>query len=201
MSMLNDVGWTRGKSERCVSNSEQGENYAKRFSRGHWTFLDPGDEKKWYETLSYTPEGKWDSIAKQMLERFKKTGHPLCKSISALSRGILKRQNCRDTIHFNAESSNTELWFRTIQPANQLSIHGALSSWCEEFGQKPNEKESASERFVAKENEQLLKNVKPQEVTSLVQIPRSDNPASRNRLRECLQRLETLENEIQNTKV
>ena len=63
---------------------------------------------------------------------------------------------------------NTELLFRTIHSANQVSICGAVSSWCEEFGQRPNEKESTSERFVAKENEQLLKNVKPQEVNSWV---------------------------------
>ena len=29
-----------------------------RCSRGHWTFFAPGNEKKSYETLSYTPEGK-----------------------------------------------------------------------------------------------------------------------------------------------
>ena len=50
------------------------------------------------------------------------------------------------------------------------------------------------EKSAAKENEQLLKNVKPQKVNSLVQTPRSDNRASGNRLRECLQRFETLEN-------
>ena len=73
-------------------------------------------------------------------------------------------KNGRDAIHFHADSSNTELLFRTIHSlANQLSI----------FGQKPNEKESNSERFVAKENEQLLKNVKPQEVNSSEQTPRS----------------------------
>ena len=44
--------------------------YAKKFSRGHWTFLGSGDEKKWYGTLSYTPEGKCASIASQMVERF-----------------------------------------------------------------------------------------------------------------------------------
>ena len=62
-------------------------------------------------------------------------------------------------------------------------------------------KNSVSERFVTKENEQLLKNVKPQEVNSLVQTPRSDNPASGNRLRESLQNFETLEKSIQCTKV
>ena len=51
---------------------------------------------------------------------------------------------------------------------------------------------------MAKENEQQLKNVKPQEVNS---TPRSDNPASENRLREGLQRFDTLEKDIQFTKV
>ena len=72
--------------------SKKVKNYAKRFSRGHWTFRGLGDEKKWYGTLSYTPEGKWDSIASQMVERFKETGHLVFKSISALTRGILKER-------------------------------------------------------------------------------------------------------------
>ena len=82
-------------------------------------------------------------------------------------------------------------------PRTSMRIHGHQNSYfarfkkqissvsteqsqagCEEFAQKPNETESTSERFVAKENEQLLKNVKPQKVNSLVQTPRSDNPAS-----------------------
>ena len=58
-----------------------------------------------------------------------------------------------------------------------------------------------AEKFAAKENEQLLKNVNPQEVNSLVHTPRSDDTASGNRPRECLQRFETLEKDIQFTKV
>ena len=164
-------------SERCISNSEHVKNSAERFSRGHWKFLGPSDEKKWYGTLSYTHEGKWDSIATEMVGR-------------------------RDTIHFNADSSNKKNLFRTIHSANQLSICGAVSSWCEEFAQRtPNQKESASEKFARTENEQLLNNVEPQEVNCSVQTPRSDNRESGNRLRECLQRRETLEKEIQFSRV
>ena len=93
------IGQKKGNDGICVSNSEKVKEYAKRFSQGHWTFLGPGDEKKWYGTLPYTPEGKWDSTADQMVERFKDTGHPVFKSISALSRGILKKKNGRDTIN------------------------------------------------------------------------------------------------------
>ena len=52
--------------------------------------------------------------------------------------------------------------FRTIHSANQFSIYEAVSSWCEEIAQRiPNQKELTLEKSVAKENEQLLKNVKP----------------------------------------
>ena len=77
----------------------------------------------------------------------------------------------RDTIHFSADASNTELSFRTIHSANQLSIHGAVSSWCEEFGLKPNERDDLKS-VTTKEHEQVLKEVKPQELNSFVQTPR-----------------------------
>ena len=96
-----------------------------------------------------------------MVVRFKDTGHPVFKSISALSRGILKQKNRRETIHFNADASNNELLYRAIHSATQLSIYGAVACWCEEFDLKPDE---TSERLTKTENEQILKDVRPQEV-------------------------------------
>ena len=113
----------------CISNSEKVKAYAKRFSKGHWTFLGPGDEEKWYGTLPCTPERKWDSTATLMVERFKDTGHPVFKSISASSRGVLIKKNNRDTIHFNADASDTELLFQIIHSVNPLSIYRAVSTW------------------------------------------------------------------------
>ena len=55
------------------------------------------ETKKSGMELIYTPEGKLDSAATEMVERFKETGHPVFKSSSALSRGTLKRKNNRDT--------------------------------------------------------------------------------------------------------
>ena len=127
VSMFNDIDWTRREnSEKCISNSEQVKNYAERFSRGHWSFPGPGDEQKWYGTLSCTPEGKWDSIATEMVGHghFKDTGHPVFNGISASGRGILKIKGGRCTRHSNVDSSNTELLFRTIHSANELSING-----------------------------------------------------------------------------
>ena len=78
MSMFNDIDSTkRGKSEKCISNSEHVDNYAKRFSHGHWSFPGPGDEKKWYGTLSYTPgengipsPQRWWDISKKLVTQY-----------------------------------------------------------------------------------------------------------------------------------
>ena len=99
-----------------------------------------------------------DSIATEMVGHFKETGHPVSLGISAVNRGILKRKGGRCTIHFIADSSNSELLFRTIHSANQLSIYGAVSRWCEELAQWiRGQNELTVEKSVAKENEQLLK--------------------------------------------
>ena len=72
--------------------------YAQQFPLGHWTFIGPGDEMKWYGTRNCRPEGKWNSTAAKMVQNFKETKHPVFTSINALSRGIL-RQNKRQNIH------------------------------------------------------------------------------------------------------
>ena len=74
-----------------------------------------------------------------MVQRFKETGHPLLKSISALSRGILKNKG-KDTTLFNSDCTNTELLFQTIHSVNQLSIYGAVANWCQQFGMTEEEK-------------------------------------------------------------
>ena len=45
-----------------------------------------------------------------------------------------EKKNNRDTIHFNADASNTSLLFLVIHSGNQLDIYGAVSDWCEQFG-------------------------------------------------------------------
>ena len=65
-----------------------------------------------------------------MVQQFKETGHPIFIGTSALNRGVLKRRQNKSTIHFNRESTNTELLFHTIHSATQLFIHGAATNWC-----------------------------------------------------------------------
>ena len=53
------------------------------------------------------------------------------KGVSALSRGVQKQKNGKTSIHFNGDSTNTELLFQTIHSVNQLSVYGAVinSAW------------------------------------------------------------------------
>ena len=107
-----------------------------------------------------------------MVERFKETCHPVIKSISASSRVILKRTT--ETPHTSMRMLRTQnSYFErfTLQISSVSKEQSQAGR--EEFGQRPNEKEPTSEQFVEKENEQLLKSLKPQEVNSLVQTPRA----------------------------
>ena len=61
---------------RFVLRIQKVKTYAQTCSQGHWTFFGPGDEKKWYGKSKYPPDGKWNSLASQMVQRFKETSHP-----------------------------------------------------------------------------------------------------------------------------
>ena len=110
----------------------QRSDYAKEFQRGHWSFLEPGDEETLYRTCNFKPEGKWDQPANQMIDVCAQSGHPVFARISALSRGTLKRKQGRKCTSQQAQKSR-RLIMRTIQSTNQLGIYGVVSSWCVDF--------------------------------------------------------------------
>ena len=74
MSMFNV--WNTN-DENCVSNAEKVKNYAKRFLEGHWTFLGPDSEEKWYGSSKHAQKGQWNCTADKMIQRIKETGHPV----------------------------------------------------------------------------------------------------------------------------
>ena len=147
-----------------------------RFLQGHWTFLVPGSEKKWYGESSYLPKGDWDSTANEVVQRFEATGHLVFKSTSALSRGILKRKKGFETVHFSGDSSNTEFLFPSIHSENQLSTHGAAAKRCQQFGLTEEEKG----RDDVSVDKSTLTSVPLDEVQFLVSLPTT---TSGNRLR------------------
>ena len=64
-----------------------------------------------------------------MVANFEDSGHPVFRASSALDRGSLKKKGGKCTIHISADPSNAELFFRTFNSANQLSINGAIADW------------------------------------------------------------------------
>ena len=100
MSMFNDIDWTqKGNSSDCLSNSEKIKKHATRFPRGHWSFLGPREENKWYGMHTYKPEGKWDEVA-DVAEKFKESGHSIFPFVCEPNKGILKRKwKLYDSLH------------------------------------------------------------------------------------------------------
>ena len=66
--------------------------------------------------------------------KFSESGHPVFRSTSPLSRGVLKSKGGgKLSIHFCADEGTIETVFRSIMSVNQLSIYGAVSDLCEEY--------------------------------------------------------------------
>ena len=107
--------------------------FAKRSPAGHWSFLGPGSETKWYSTYNERPQGERDKVAELMMIKFGESGHPVFRATSPLSRGTLKSKGGgKLSFHFCADGDTIETVFRTIISVHQLSIYGAVSYLCEE---------------------------------------------------------------------
>ena len=125
MSMYNDIEWkAKGNEEQCEYNSQTVANCARKFPRGHWSFL----EEKWCGTYTDKPDGSWNRMAEEMMLNFSGSGHPILCVSSAFERGELRSKGGGNkTIHFNGGHENIELLLRTVISANQLSIFGAFA--------------------------------------------------------------------------
>ena len=131
MSMFNDiVPEEKDNEDSCALTSRKIKEDASKFKDGHWAFLGPGEESKWDQGYATDDGGKRDLRGSQMVEIFENSGHPVFQGISPLGRGILKKKNNRDTIHFNEEYCNIDLLHRTVHSVKQLCIYGAVTKWC-----------------------------------------------------------------------
>ena len=91
MSMFNDISCgTKDNEKECVANAKVVKVLAKKIGIGHWSFIGPGSEKKWYSGEENSPQGAWDNIADEMLLEFAESGHPIFRATTPLSRSILK---------------------------------------------------------------------------------------------------------------
>ena len=136
MSMYKNIVWREeGNKEMCVANFIHVADYARRFAHGHWSFLGPGSEKKWYGTHTYKPIGEWDRVAEDMMINFSESGHPVFRGSSALERGALKSKGKgKLSIHFCGDDDTAEVVLRATVSINQLSVYGAVADMCDELG-------------------------------------------------------------------
>ena len=124
ISIYNDIAWQeKGNEERCEYNSQTVANYARRFPRGHWSFLGPGSEEKWCGTYTDKPDGSWNLTAENMMANFSESGHPIFRASSAFESGeIRSKEGGKKSTHFNGSHENLELLLRTVISANQHSV-------------------------------------------------------------------------------
>ena len=110
------------------------------------------------------------------------------------------KRSITETLYtFMADASNTELLFRIIHSLNRLSIYGALSNWCEQFGQTEEEKGQDKPRGKKESvTKSVLTSVKSQEVNLLVCSPR---PASGRSLWDKIKDFESLPETIRFVRV
>ena len=168
MSMFNDIVLEKKDNEdSCAISSRKIKEYASKFNDVHWAFLGPGEESKWYQGYATDYGCKWDLRASQMVEDFENSGHRLFQGVSPLGRGILKKKNSRDTIHFNGKHCNIDLHYRTIHSANQLCIYGAVTKWCGTNSGEASQSRLESARKISPEIQ-----IKQEDLKSLVDIPR-----------------------------
>ena len=90
MSMFNDIVFEKkGNEDSCAIISWKIKEYASKFNDGHWAFLGPGEESKWYQGYATNYDGE---SASQMVDDFENSGHPVFRGISPLGRGILRKK-------------------------------------------------------------------------------------------------------------
>ena len=69
-----------------------------------------------------------------MMLTFAESRHPVFRSTSPSSRGVLKSKGGgKLSIHCCADPATIETVFRTITSVNQLSLYGAVTEMCEEY--------------------------------------------------------------------
>ena len=117
-------------------------------------------KKSGMEVPNTLRKGNGIVTAAKMVQRFKETGHPVFKSISALSRGILMQKKGKTSIHFNVDSMNTQFLFQTIHSVNQFSFYGAVANWCHQFGST----EEGKGRTTTAVDNKILTKLKTEEV-------------------------------------
>ena len=184
------IGQKEETEKICIANALRIPEYARRFTRGRWSFLVPGSERKWYGTHVTKPDGEWSKTAEDMMLNFAESGHPKVRASSALERGELKSKGEGiKSIHFNGSDEIIELILRTI-----TSISSA-ADLCEEMARDS----SAAAKPAANDNLEPM--VIPTEFPAANPISQTDAKVQRKLLREHEQKFAELPEQQKLTKL
>ena len=167
MSMLNGIAWTKnGNSPHCIS----------------WEIA----QKDFGEDIGHSSVLEMKSILQKVVIQY--------SDVQVRSTEEYWSENQEETLFFTADSGTSELMLRTIHSVNQLSIFGALSSWCDKLAEKMLGQTSLEvHKCISKVNDQFSKQLNRQEVGSLVQNQSRTEEAAGNCWRDHLQRFKMLD--------
>ena len=133
-------------TEECLQNFFEVEKHARRFHRGHWSFLGPRLETTWYKTCFDKPNRKWDrSAAMMILQMSTESGHPVFRASSAFERGKLDtKEYGKKSTRFDDNEGNIEMLLRTVISVNQLSIYNILAEKCKTWDNNSSQESAPS---------------------------------------------------------
>ena len=137
MSVFNDIGWKKN-DDNCISNAEKVKNYTKRFLPGHWTFLGPGSEKKWYGSSYDGQLGPYShqngtAIQRNWSSYFHSHQYFESRNVETKARQMYHSLQWRFFM-------NIDVLFQTIHSVNQVRIYAVVTNWCYKFALKKENK-------------------------------------------------------------
>ena len=105
MSMYNDIDSGKaGHNETCISNYSEVAACARRFPKGHWSFLGPGTEKRGMERTHTSQTVCEQFCGDDDGSSQRKRTHPMFRGTSALARGLLKsKRGGKTSVHHNGD--------------------------------------------------------------------------------------------------
>ena len=126
MPMYNEINWWENI---CRDNAIRVASFAK-----------SGNGEKWYGSLIEKTNGEMKTLQPEiMMQECARSGHPMFKCSSPLTRGVLKSKGRgRPSIHYNAHPCNAAMLLKTVVSVNQLIVR-SLGQRRESDNVAPNE--------------------------------------------------------------
>ena len=179
----------------CIANSKTVPEYARRFAHRHSSSLGPGSEKKWCETHTYKPNGKWDRVAEDMIINLSESGHPVFREPSALERGVLRSKGKRELYTYFRGDEDTAEVLRTSIPVHELSIYGAVADMCDELACRISDCSERTRKLGAQKNTETM--VTPTELSTTNKTPRTNEAVQGDMLHDCERKFANLPDHLQ----